>query len=35
MADTTDFIAYFSIIPDPRVERTRKHRLIDILFIGV
>ena len=35
MADTTDFIAYFSIIPDPRVERTKKHKLIDILFIAV
>jgi hypothetical protein len=35
VADTTDFIAYFSIIPDPRVERTKKHRLIDILFIAV
>ena len=35
MADTSDFIAYFSIIPDPRVERTKKHRLIDILFIAV
>ena len=35
MADTTDFIAYFSVIPDPRVERTKKHRLIDILFIAV
>ena|GEM_PF-706762 len=35
MADTTDFIAYFSILPDPRVDRTKKHRLIDILFIAV
>jgi hypothetical protein len=35
VADTTDFIAYFSIIADPRVERTKKHRLIDILFIAV
>ncbi len=35
MADTGDFIAYFSILPDPRVDRTKKHRLIDILFIAV
>lgn len=35
MADTTDFIAHFSILPDPRVERTKRHRLIDILFIAV
>ena len=35
MADTTDFVAYFSILPDPRVDRTKKHRLIDILFIAV
>lgn len=35
MAETTDFFAHFSIIPDPRMERTKKHRLIDILFIGV
>ena len=35
MADSTDFIAHFSILPDPRVERTKKHRLIDILFIAV
>ncbi len=35
MADTTDFIAHFSILPDPRVDRTKKHRLIDILFIAV
>jgi len=35
MADSTDFFAHFSILPDPRVERTKKHRLIDILFIAV
>jgi CRISPR/Cas system-associated endonuclease/helicase Cas3 len=35
VADSTDFIAHFSILPDPRVERTKKHRLIDILFIAV
>ena len=35
MADSTDFLAHFSILPDPRVERTKKHRLIDVLFIAV
>lgn len=35
MADTTDFVAHFSILPDPRVDRSKKHRLIDILFIAV
>jgi hypothetical protein len=35
MADSTDLFAHFSILPDPRVERTKKHRLIDILFIAV
>lgn len=35
MPETTGFFAHFSIIPDPRVERTKKHKLIDILFIGV
>jgi predicted transposase YbfD/YdcC len=35
MAETTDFFAHFSILPDPRVERTKKHLLIDILFIAV
>lgn len=27
------FIQHFGDIPDPRVERTKKHKLIDILFI--
>ena len=35
MAETTNYTAYFSILPDPRVDRTKKHRLIDILFIAV
>jgi len=35
VAETTDFFAHFSILPDPRVERTKKHRLIDLLFIAV
>ena len=35
MPETSDFFAHFSILPDPRVERTKKHRLVDILFIAV
>jgi len=35
VADRTDFFAHFSIIPDPRVDRGKKHRLLDILFIAV
>lgn len=35
MDDSSDFFAHFSILPDPRMERTKKHRLIDILFIAV
>ena len=29
MADATDLSAHFSILADPRVERPKKHRLID------
>lgn len=29
----TGFIEQFSDIPDPRIERTKKHKLIDILFL--
>ena len=29
----TSFITHFGDIPDPRIERTKKHKLIDILFI--
>jgi hypothetical protein len=28
-------LAYFSGLTDPRVERTREHRLDDILFIAI
>jgi len=35
VADSADFFTHFLIIPDPRMERTKKHRLIDILFIAV
>jgi len=29
----TGFIEHFGDIPDPRVDRTKDHKLIDILFI--
>src|SRR6266545_1806935 len=29
----TGFIEHFGNIPDPRIDRTREHKLIDILFI--
>ena len=29
----TGFIEQFGDIPDPRIDRTKKHKLIDILFI--
>lgn len=31
----TGFIEQFGDIPDPRIDRTKKHKLIDILFITV
>lgn len=33
--DPTGFFVHFGAVPDPRVERTRKHLLIEILFIAV
>lgn len=35
MAEFGEFIKHFSILPDPRIDRTKKHNLIDILFIAV
>jgi predicted transposase YbfD/YdcC len=35
MSDAPDFFAHFSIVPDPRLMRAQKHRLVDILFIAV
>lgn len=32
---TVAFRTYFEAIPDPRVKRTRRHLLIDILFIAI
>ena len=30
-----DFISHFSIIPDPRIERSKKYPLIEILFLSM
>ena len=30
-----DFITHFSVIEDPRIERCKKHLLLDILFLTV
>lgn len=35
MSESGDFFVYFSVLPDPRIDRTKKHLLIDILFISV
>ena len=35
MSESVDFRIHFSVLPDPRTDRTKKHLLIDILFIAV
>jgi len=35
MSDPTDFKVHFAVLADPRVARTRKHLLLDILFIAI
>lgn len=35
MSDATDFFAHFCVLPDPRIERTKKHKLLEILFIAL
>lgn len=35
MCDAGDFFEYFSVLPDPRIDRTKRHLLIDILFIAI
>lgn len=35
MSESGDFFVHFSVLPDPRIDRTKKHLLIDILFIAV
>lgn len=31
----TDFMSHFSSIPEPRIERCRRHELMDILFLSI
>lgn len=35
MSEFAGFFDHFSMLPDPRMDRTKKHKLIDILFIAV
>ena len=35
MSEFKGFIEHFSILPDPRIDRTKRHNLLDILFIAV
>jgi predicted transposase YbfD/YdcC len=35
MNENKGLIGYFSIIKDPRIERTKRHKLIDILVISI
>ena len=35
MVDYAGFLEHFSIIPDPRGERGKKHKLMDVLFIAL
>ena len=35
MSENGDFFQHFSVLPDPRIDRTRRHLLIDILFIAI
>ncbi len=31
----TDFMSHFSSIPEPRIERCRRHELMDIIFLFI
>lgn len=33
--DENNLLDYLAIVPDPRVERTRKHNLVDLLFLAL
>lgn len=35
MSESGDFFVHFSVLSDPRMDRTKKHFLVDILFIAV
>jgi predicted transposase YbfD/YdcC len=35
VSESGDFFVHFSVLPDPRTDRTKKHFLLDILFVAV
>jgi predicted transposase YbfD/YdcC len=35
VCESRDFFVHFSVLPDPRIDRSKKHLLVDILFIAV
>lgn len=35
MEEFAGFVEHFAVLPDPRVERGKKHLLVDVLFIGL
>ena len=35
MDEFAGLFKHFSVLPDPRVERGKKHKLMDVLFIGL
>jgi predicted transposase YbfD/YdcC len=35
MSDSPTFFAHFSSLPDPRIERCKRHALLDIVFVAV
>ncbi len=35
MSGSADFLSHFSVLPDPRIDHTKKHNLVDILFIAI
>ena len=34
-SSSLDFVDYFSSVEEPRVDRTKRHALMDVLFISV
>jgi hypothetical protein len=35
VCESGEFFVHFSVLPDPRINRSKKHLLVDILFIAV
>jgi predicted transposase YbfD/YdcC len=35
LSGTADFLSHFSVLPDPRIDHTKKHNLVDIVFIAI